>query len=406
MDRSSISQGQLYDVVVVGAGAVGTALAWKLAAEGYRVCVCEQNQSVPESLRLDALSHPVLSLFRELGLLEVLRPVLMPLDSVAHFRNGHLVKGTSEGPYVVSYDRLVESLRPRLVKVATVIWERAVQVSVQGRIKSVRLESGQVVCGWIVVLANGAVQAGGVDPLTEGPVRTICPEYSRTFSWDLEFEDTDRMTHPALVFQTTHSAHGYHALKLFDLGEGRVRANFLTYWSSGDKRRRELLEGDALSVVARTVEGLIPYAGPFRMMSPIEETVADLSQPENPEESGIVSAGDACGATAPSGPLGLRKGLHDVRVLAELMSRWEREARTGSEDLSAYYAHPAKHAIDGETLARSVRDRKVAIDWRPAWATRRLIGDRIPDWVEAAFVGSAVRQSLNLARQSRSGLDS
>jgi 2-polyprenyl-6-methoxyphenol hydroxylase-like FAD-dependent oxidoreductase len=404
MDRSGNAQGQLFDVVIVGAGAVGTALAWKLAADGYRVCVCEQHQTVPRPLRMDHLSHQVVSLYREMGLFERLRPALIPLDAMAHFRNGHLVKASSEGPYVVAYDQLIESLRPRLAKVVTMVWERAVQVSSQGRVKSVRLESGEVVCGRIVVVATGA-NLGGAESGMEWPVETICPDYAHTFSWDLEFEEPDRMTHPALIFRTTHTSHGYHALKLFDLGEGRVRANFLTYWSPKDKRRRELLEGDTLAVMARTVEGLIPYAGPFRITSPIEETVVHLRRPANPGQTGMVLAGDACGEMAPSAALGLRKGLHDVRVLAELMPRWEREARSGTEDISAYYSHPAKSAIDGEAFARSIRERKVAIDWRPEWATRRLIGDQIPDWLETAVVRPAVQQSLNLVRIYRSGLD-
>jgi hypothetical protein len=116
-------------------------------------------------------------------------------------------------------------------------------------------------------------------------------------------------------------------------------------------------------------------------------------------------AGDASSTTAPSGSASLRKGWNDVRVLAELMPRWERESRSGQESLSLYYAHAAKNGVDGEAMARSLRERKVAIDWRPAWATRRLIGDQIPDWVENTVVRPALQQSLNFVRLQRKGLD-
>jgi 2-polyprenyl-6-methoxyphenol hydroxylase-like FAD-dependent oxidoreductase len=257
----------------------------------------------------------------------------------------------------------------------------------------------------MVVVATGAQRKGAESGL-DWPLETICADYSRVFSWDLEFEESDRMTHPGLIFRTTHTGHGYQALKLFDLGEGRVRANFLTFWSPKDKRRQELMEGDTLAVMAHTVEGLIPYAGPFRITSPIEESVVHLTRPANPVEAGLVLAGDAAGEMAPSAALGLRTGLHDVRVLAELMPRWEREARSSTEDISTYYSHPAKIAVDGEAFARSIRERKVAIDWRPEWATLRLMGDQTPDWLESVVVRPAVLRSLNLVRGNRSGLAS
>jgi 2-polyprenyl-6-methoxyphenol hydroxylase-like FAD-dependent oxidoreductase len=404
MDRGVNSEGQLYDVVIVGAGIVGTALAWKLSSEGYRVCVCERSEAAAPSLRLEPLSHEALGLLREMGLWEHLRPALMPLDSVAHFRNGYLVKGMGGGSYVAAYDQLVASLRPRLAKVATVIWDRVVQVSAHGRIKSVRLESGQVVCSWMVVLATGAATGEEPEPL-EGPVETICEDYCRLFACDLAFEEPERLMHAALVFQTSHASHGYHSLKLFDLGGGRVRANFLTYWGATDKRRQELLRGNGAAVLGRTVEGLLPCVGAFDLLSPIEENVVHLNQPGTPGDHGFVLAGDACGPAAPSGALGLHKGLHDVRVLAELMPRWEREARGGTADFSDYYAHPAKQAIDAEVLERSLRERKMAIDWHPSWATRRLIGDRFPGWVETALAGPSSRNGARPGQTSRSGLD-
>jgi len=133
--------------------------------------------------------------------------------------------------------------------------------------------------------------------------------------------------------------------------------------------------------------------------------VLHLNRPLGVEETGILLAGDACGQVAPSSGMGLRKGLNDVRILAQLMPKWERESRSGGETLSASYTHQAKIALDEEAVARSLRERKVAIDWRPEFATRRLIGDQIPDWLESAVVRPALQQSLNLVRIYRSGLD-
>jgi len=56
MAESGNLHNQLYDVIVVGAGPVGSALAWKLAADGYRVCVCEEHQTAPQTLRLEQTS--------------------------------------------------------------------------------------------------------------------------------------------------------------------------------------------------------------------------------------------------------------------------------------------------------------------------------------------------------------
>jgi 2-polyprenyl-6-methoxyphenol hydroxylase-like FAD-dependent oxidoreductase len=404
MVPSGSSQNRLYDVIVVGAGAVGAALAWKLAEAGYRVCVCEESWELAPALRVEHLSHPVISLARELGLFERIRPVLVPLDSAAHFRNGNLVRANPEGPYVVPYDQLVTSLRRGLGKVTTVVEDSVVEVLAQGRVKNVRLQSGQVLCGWMVVVATGA-EGRQADQL--GLTRSVlCPDYSLSFAWEMELDDPERMSHASLIFRSTHTHHGYGSLKLFDCGDRRIRANFLTYWKPGENRHVAMKSGKAVEVLSRTVEGLLPYLGPFRITSQIEESITHLTRVQGGEEAGLLLAGDASGQAAPSGSAGLRKGWNDVRILAELMPRWERESRSGQESLSLYYSHAAKHGVDGEALARSLRERKVAIDWRPEWATRRLIGDQIPDWVEKTVVRPALQQSLNFVRTQRKGLDS
>jgi 2-polyprenyl-6-methoxyphenol hydroxylase-like FAD-dependent oxidoreductase len=404
MAPSGNSQSHLYDVIVVGAGPVGAALAWKLAGDGYRVCVCEEYEEVPTTLRTEHLSHQAISLARELGLFERIRPALIPLDSTAHLRNGHLVRANADGPYLAPYDQLVRSLRQGLGKVTTMVWDSAVEVSAQGRVKNVRLKSGGVVCGWMVVIASGA-NGGNFDWLGL-TTSSLCRDYSLTFSWDMELEDPERMTHSSIVFRTTHTSHGYGTLKLFDCGAARIRANFLTYWNPGDRRHQAMMSEDPTAILNRTVEGLLPYVGPFRITSPVGETPTHLTRAHGGEEAGLVLAGDASNQVAPSASLGLRKGWHDVRILSELMPRWERESRSGQESLSLYYFHPAKNGVDGEALARSLRERKIAIDWRPEWATRRLIGNHIPDWLESAVVKPALYQSLNLIRGDRSGLDS
>lgn len=384
MVPSGSSSSQVYDVIVLGSGVIGATLAWKLAADGYRVCLCEERRGGSGIARAEHLPPQALELYRDLGIFERVKPLLFPLDYTAHFRNGHFIRVTADEAYAVSSERLAQTLRLGLEKVATMFWEPVVRVSAQGRVKSVRLQSGKVVCGWIVAVARD--EGGGMMQLfPELREDVVWKDHSLSFSWNLELAEPERMRYPDLVFRSSRTSHAYEHLRIFQQGEW-LRAHFFTFWETGDPRSRELAEGgaQAQAVLAGVVEGLPEYLGDFRVMGAVEAVPLSLTRVQGGAEAGVVLVGDSGGRVAPFFEMGLCKALHDIKILAELTPVWLRERQVTPEVIAQYYVHPAKQSHDEEIYSRSIHLRKMATDRSPEWLARRWKDDHLPGWLETA----------------------
>lgn len=379
MDRSANSSSQVFDVLVLGAGPVGATLAWKFAADGYRVCLCDEARDTPIGPQSGHLPQQAVALYRELGMFKLLRPLLAPLDYTAHFRSGRLKQITADEDYAISYERLVETLRLGVEKVASVRWEPVVRISAQGRVKSVRLQSGSVICAWLVVVAGGGERISTLLGLKE---EVTAGEESASYFWDMELADPSRMRHPALEFRTSHIKHAYDHLRIFRR-EDRLRGNLFTYWGAGEERRRKLLNAELGAVLASHVEGLAQYLGAYRVVTRVEELRVSLSRIRGGAEAGIVQVGEACGQVAPAFEMGLCRGLHDAAILARLTPGWLRERQLTPEVLKDYEAHPAKLEFDEKIYAGCVEARKLAMDRSPEWVARRMMSE-LPDWLETA----------------------
>lgn len=379
MDRSPNSSSQVFDIIVLGAGPVGATLAWKFAADGYRVCLCDERRDAAIGPHSEHLPQQAVSLYRDLGMFKLLRPLLTPLDYTANFRNGRLKQITADEDYAISYQRLVEMLRQGVEKVACTRWEPVVRISAQGRVKSVRLQSGNVICAWMVVVAEAGERFRS---LLEWREEVIEGGESTSFFWDMELADACRMRHPALVFRTSHAKHGYEHLRVFHRGD-RVRANLFAFWGSGEERRRRIINGEVGAVLSANVEGLAEYLGPFRVVSGVEELPVTLSRIRGGAEAGIVQVGDAWGRVSPASELALCRGLHDAKLLASMTPEWLRERQLTPEVLKQYEVHPAKLAFDEKAYASSAEARKIATGRGPEWVARRMQGE-FPEWLETA----------------------
>jgi len=383
MVQSTTTGGDIYDVIIVGAGAVGAALAWNLSAGGYRVCVCDEQPAFPQLFRAEQASHRVVESFRELGVFAKAEPALTPMDYTAHFRNGHMSRPTTEEDYAMYYWKLVESLREGLDKATTLHWERVVRVSTGGRVKSVRLESGKVICGWLIVVASG----GARDlQRTLGLHREVLwKHHSSTYAWNLELAEPARMNYPALVFQTSRPEHGYAYLVIFRVRD-EVRANFFTYWKPGGERSRALTRGDSKAVLGDTVEGLFEYLGDFEISSPVQAGIVSLTRVHGGLDAGVIRGGDAGGRVAPPTGLGLYRGLNDLRVLVDHIPGWLEGREVSRQQMEAYYEDPRKTGFDEHAYAKCIYDRRLAVDRSPAWVARRLKGEYLPGWLEEACI--------------------
>lgn len=117
------------DVLVVGAGPVGLALAHLLAAAGVRVLVVERNRASGDLPRAVSIDDESMRIMQGVGLDTTLRPIVVPGTGTKYFggdgrpiayargsrvlRLGHPVKNPFQQPQLERF--LVESLaeRPR-----------------------------------------------------------------------------------------------------------------------------------------------------------------------------------------------------------------------------------------------------------------------------------------------------
>ncbi|MCU0734210.1 MAG: geranylgeranyl reductase family protein, partial [Methylotetracoccus sp.] len=87
---------KIYDVVIVGAGPAGSALAVHLATAGYRVALLERNRFPRDKVCGDLVSARALGLLDELGCLEPVLAVLrVPIREARVFLNGRLFSAGS-----------------------------------------------------------------------------------------------------------------------------------------------------------------------------------------------------------------------------------------------------------------------------------------------------------------------
>ena len=380
MPRQTNSTSQVFDVIIVGADVIGTTLAWKLATDGFRVCLCDDAANPPRAFSTGHLSQQAAALYKDLGLFPRLKPLLSPLDYTAHFRNGRQNEITSGEDYAIFSERLVRMLQHDLEKLATVFKEPVVRISSKDRVKTVRFQSGLVICGWLLVVASEAfLRTQALPGLTE---EVLSKDHSLNFAWDLELHEPGRMSYPALVFQTSRTRHGFEHLRIFRNRES-LRANFFTYWSAEDSRGQGLHVGEASRILARNVEGFSESLGDFRVTSPVEESMSSLSRVHGGAEAGIVLAGNAGGQTPPVSELGLSKGLHEIKILASLTPGWLRERQLTPDVLATFYTNPGKTAFEQEIVDRCLYARNLATGRSAEWLARRF-KEELPDWLETA----------------------
>lgn len=156
------------DVLIVGAGAVGSSLGYALAIRGLKVTVidADTDRPPPVGIRTSAITHHSSQWLESLGLWpaeDLARAPLRALHITDHTGQGHLYfdsadLGTETLGVIVAHDALETSLRNRAQRLATITWytkaARAVSINDQGA--QVVLDSGEILKGRLLIAADGA----------------------------------------------------------------------------------------------------------------------------------------------------------------------------------------------------------------------------------------------------------
>ncbi len=318
------SQNPLYDVAVVGAGAVGLATALALARDGVRTALVGRHAPWPTGGTVALLDGSV-RLLRALGAWEALEPQAAPLTEM------HLIDDTAacsvrrrpaSSPREIGLDafgwniesaRLVEALRARAraVPELTLVEHDAAGRTLAEDRALLALDGGGSVAARLVVAADG-----GGSPLREAAGLTA-----------------RRWTYPqkALTTILAHTSDHREVSTEFHTREGPFtlvplpggRRSSLV-WVSAEARAEALsaLDDDALArAIERQAQSML---GPMRIDGPRGLVpMRGLSVP-HPVGPRLALVGEAAHVFPPIGAQGLNLGLRDAAAL--------RDAVAGSRD--------------------------------------------------------------------------
>jgi len=312
-----------YDVITVGGGLGGSALAKVLAEKGLQVLVTEREVEFKDRIRGETMAPWGVAEAQKLGLYDRLK------ETCAHEQPNLHALGTPPRDLRTTTPQGLPGLNFYHPTMQETVLDMARQVGAEvrrgvsvrqvkpGHPPMVTIEEGNTVrelTARIVVCADGKSSMGrswGGFPTNRGK--------QRLFGAGVMFEE---MRIPddtgVIVFNPPLQQEAF----LFPQGEGRVRA-YLVYAPETVAR----LQGQA--DVTRFIEGCartgMPaehYAG-ARAVAPLASFDMTEHWVDHPYRDGIALIGDAAGATDPTWGQGLSVTSRDVRVLAEELLRTE-----------------------------------------------------------------------------------
>ena len=108
------SSSEVFDVVIVGAGFAGSALAAVLAARGFRVAICDPHDAHPHDFRAEKLSVDQIEALERLGLAAPALRGATPIRWLRIARRGRVVDARPSAEFGFDYSALVAALRAEI----------------------------------------------------------------------------------------------------------------------------------------------------------------------------------------------------------------------------------------------------------------------------------------------------
>jgi 2-polyprenyl-6-methoxyphenol hydroxylase-like FAD-dependent oxidoreductase len=347
------------DVAVVGAGLSGALLTLALARAGTRVAVVDANPVYKSDFRCEKLHAAQIATLAELGVLDAVE---------AGFPAGG--RASDSG---FRYDRVVNAVRAAWPDSVRFITGQVTDVVVEGagddqrqRLVSVQ---GDLAHARLVVLATGpspklAARLG----VTR---RSIRDQQSICIGFTLAPKDGGRFAFDGLVHPGERAGDKVGFVSLFKLGEG-MRCNAFTYHGPREPWVREL-KRDPLAAISRIAPRLAPVLAGARLIEPLEMRVTDLYRAEGYLRPGVVMIGDVFQTSCPSTAYGVTRLLSDIRQLVRAhLPGWLETPGMDTDKIAAFYADPAKIAVDEEGLRKAATARAAATETSLRWRAYRL----------------------------------
>jgi 2-polyprenyl-6-methoxyphenol hydroxylase-like FAD-dependent oxidoreductase len=333
-----------FDLVIVGGGIGGSALAKVMAEHGARVLVIEKEREFKDRVRGDAMAPWGVPEARALGIEQLLRetcghelPWVQSFIQKVQLEHRNLPTTTRcECAELAFYHpAMQEVLLTAAAGSGAVVWRGAVarglQVSDRPSVTVEQNGGTQLVSGRIVVGADGRLSGirrmGGFE---------LCKDPDERFIAGVLLEgipvrhDTSYGVIDPRRGQLT---------ALFPQGNDRVRVYF-----SYPNKLRGRLQGEA--AIPQMVDESIRAGAPaewyaeIRPVGPLATIASDDHWVDHPYRDGIVLIGDAAAANDPMFGQGLSLTLRDARVLFQHLTRtnnWDEACHAYASEHDGYY---------------------------------------------------------------------
>ena len=336
MDRS-------WDVIAVGGGLGGAALAKVMAERGARVLVVEKTREFRDRVRGEALVPWGCEEAERLGLLEHLRPLSNPLRWWDFLVRGQRVFRRDIAEASGSGNCLLSFYHPRMQQTvldaargagAEIRRGAAVRTIQPGVAPEVEMDGGERLTARLIVIADGRGsmlrRKAGFEPKRDRERRLFGGVYLENVDASVD------VLHTALDLQRARVSY------IFPQGHGRVRAYVGEHVQNGERRLQGVGHVGPFIAAAHSIgfpEALYreaKAAGPLATFDATDEWVA------HPYKQGVALLGDAAATSDPTWGQGMALTLRDARVLADALAADSDWDRAGHEYASA---HDAYHSI-------------------------------------------------------------
>jgi 2-polyprenyl-6-methoxyphenol hydroxylase-like FAD-dependent oxidoreductase len=344
------------EIIIVGAGLAGAALAAVLGRQGRRVVLVDLHANCPPLFRAEKIEKEQVLLLRKLGLLEHLLPYAGSVREVWGGYDGRVFKTSPIEQYGLKYADMVNAVRAQLPPTVVTRVGRVEAITNSDQEQRVKLAGGEELTSKLVVLACGG--RGDFQNNLGMRRRLVQKDQSLGFGFDIAAE-SEPFAFDALTYYSLSPSTRIDYLTLFKF-RNTMRANLFVFRSASDPWVREFIQNPG-AMLRHYLPKLSRVTGDYRVTSKVESSRVDLYKVECDPQPGVVLIGDASQSACPATGMGLDKVLTDVDVLSECIPGWLATPGMSADKMAEFHQHPRKLAMDSEALQDAQDHRRVVV---------------------------------------------
>ncbi len=354
-------------MIVVGAGLCGAISAYHLAQRGIRVVLIDPRPACPKWFKAEKIEPAQADLFRYFGLMDALLPHCAPIKAVLDSRGPRVLQAVHLEQYGIAYYDMVNVVRRMLPSSVDFRLDQAVEAETTDDVQTVKLASGAIVTGRLLVLATGA--GGELAAKLKLEREMIRKGHSVAFGFDIAPDPNRRFDFDSLTYypDSVDSQLGYLTLFRFTTV---MRANLFSFRPMLDDWSRAFLKQPKAKLLEMMPQ-LPRLIGDFEIQSKLESARIDLYRYIGAPRPGLIPAADSGQNVCPTTGTGLTKVLTDCLVLCERIPEWLSTPGMSAAKTAQWHQDPRKVASDRKSLAGAEYQRSFSTDTSWRWRLHR-----------------------------------